>query len=113
MLAEGRIRWAFWPPGTSIEIVEAHNEPGAGLWIPSQGTEDDFDFSESENEADHSTGTSGELSHSEESDGEADFDDMSHDEEDENVLVSGGAGRFAALQLGAEDDGTVDDNKDI
>ncbi|KAI0639624.1 hypothetical protein C8Q77DRAFT_1224741 [Trametes polyzona] len=33
-LAEGRIRWAFWPPGTDVETIRAHQHvEGAGIWV--------------------------------------------------------------------------------
>ncbi|KAI0654207.1 hypothetical protein C8Q70DRAFT_1058611 [Cubamyces menziesii] len=33
-LAEGRIRWAFWPPGTDVATIEAHQPfPGAGIFV--------------------------------------------------------------------------------
>ncbi|GLB35881.1 putative ferrous iron transport protein B [Lyophyllum shimeji] len=40
-LAEGRVGWAFWPPGTDTKMISASEEPGAGLWIPRASVVDD------------------------------------------------------------------------
>ena len=38
-VAEGKIRWAFWPPGTPLSVIEQHqSHPGDGIWISSQGS---------------------------------------------------------------------------
>ena len=36
-LAEGKIKWAFWPPGYNESHIDAH--AGYGIWVPS-GVED-------------------------------------------------------------------------
>ena len=46
-LAEGRIRWAFWPPGTDPQTISKHQGEGggAGIWIAhDQGHDDDEDY---------------------------------------------------------------------
>jgi len=52
-LAEGRLSWAFWPPGTSSDLVAKESpETNAGIWISGRDNEDD----ESENDIDEEGG---------------------------------------------------------
>ncbi|TFK30919.1 GTPase [Coprinopsis marcescibilis] len=98
-LAEGRISWGFWPPGSSPP-----RDDGLGIWIPSSDpTRMEFD---SEDEEDGHASTS-------ESDGEANTGSQDESEEGEEVedddddFATGqniGVGRFEALAL--EDDGS-------
>ncbi|KAG6868874.1 hypothetical protein C0993_008622 [Termitomyces sp. T159_Od127] len=49
-LAEGRIGWAFWPPGTDLTSIKADiGEQGNGIWIPHAGIiEDDENANDSD-----------------------------------------------------------------
>ncbi|KAL1738008.1 P-loop containing nucleoside triphosphate hydrolase protein, partial [Schizophyllum fasciatum] len=47
MLAEGRIRWGYWPPGTDEGAIRAAaGVEGAGIWIPGQDVVDEEDEEE-------------------------------------------------------------------
>ena len=118
MLAEGKVRWAFWPPDTSLEAMDESHEADLGVWIP-QGTEADFDISDSEHEAqperDATDSADSEEDKVEESDDESE-EEIESDEEGDEVdetrpLGSAGAGRFAALQLGAGEGNEDEDNE--
>ena len=42
MLAEGRIRWGYWPPGADESVIRAvAGVEGAGIWIPGQDAIDE------------------------------------------------------------------------
>lgn len=101
MLAEGRIRWAFWPPDAPAKTIPVDHEPDSGLWIP-QGTEDYLEISDSDSDAGAGDDSEDEASHITfmGSDDEEDFDDS----DGESTLVSMGRSRFAVLQVGADDD---------
>lgn len=111
MLAEGKIRWAFWPPDTPLETVEAQHEPGLGIWIP-QGNEADFEISEGEHDAQPEVdATDSEEDEVEESSDESEDGEVESDVDNgTHPLVSAGTSRFAALQLGA--DGDEDEDND-
>ncbi|GJE85788.1 P-loop containing nucleoside triphosphate hydrolase protein [Phanerochaete sordida] len=114
MLAEGRIAWAFWPPGTPADVVEAHQgAPGAGIWIARDADAADgaFDVSDSEDEAhgeraESDEETLGVLSEDEDEDDEGDDEG---DKSDGDTPVSVARSRFALLNL---DDGGDDDGSD-
>ncbi|KAJ8489384.1 hypothetical protein ONZ45_g13602 [Pleurotus djamor] len=101
-LAEGRIAWAFWPPGTSQEVLQA-NDADNGIWIPRSNDRDAIAGEETKHVEEHeeTTDDSDELGESEEIDedeeGEED-DEEDDDEEDESGLVAGSS-RFSALSL--------------
>lgn len=107
MLAEGRIRWAFWPPDAPAKTFQVDHKPESGLWIP-QGTEDYFEISDSDSDAGVWNDSEDEASQITfmGSDDEEDFNDS----DGESTLVSMGMSRFAVLQVGADDDS--DDGKD-
>jgi hypothetical protein len=118
MLAEGRIRWAFWPPGTSLDLIQAHQESGAGIWLP-RPTEDDYDASSSEDEAPRGAGIAESddedahaTSHLDTSDAESAHEDTDEDESDEReeAFVPRGTSRFAALQLAGDDSDSDSEN---
>ena len=84
-IAEGKIRWAFWPPDADLTGKEAN-----GIWIP-HPTHDDDDSDLQSEEDDHPKVKSDESSGSEEE---------SSSEEAEGVDVQvAGIGRYEALSL--------------
>ncbi|KAL1683741.1 hypothetical protein EV122DRAFT_286023 [Schizophyllum commune] len=49
MLAEGRIRWGYWPPGSDESVIRAvAGVEGAGIWIPGQDVIDEEEDDEPE-----------------------------------------------------------------
>ena len=49
MLAEGRIRWGYWPPGSDESVIRAvAGVEGAGIWIPGQDIIDEEEDDEPE-----------------------------------------------------------------
>ena len=87
-LAEGRVLWAFWPPGTTSEASKL-SATGDGIWIRRDdgdtGVNSDGDGEEEEMEHDRG---------SESGDEGSEGDDFS-DEEGEVTI----GGRFGALEL--------------
>ena len=92
-LAEGRVRWAFWPPGTEPSIL---SEAGDGIWIPSG---DDTVGVDSESDGEEGV----ERDRVSESDEEGSQQDDSLDEEEEeeeaDLNEASVGGRFGALAL--------------
>lgn len=112
-LAENRVRWAFWPPGTDEQTIKAHQEPGTGIWIPRlDGDEDDDIFSGSSDiESVHSEA---DLDSDSDDDDAAPAEDDSDGDDEVEEADAGGAvgvtsGRFGALSLGDDDNSVVDD----
>ncbi|KAI0375217.1 P-loop containing nucleoside triphosphate hydrolase protein [Pilatotrama ljubarskyi] len=100
-LAEGRIRWAFWPPGTDPSTIRAHQpQEGAGIWIGAHDGQDalDLDEAEHEHETPHTDEAETTLSEQGSEDGEEDED------EEEEEGEGGTAGRFGALVLDDQDE---------
>jgi hypothetical protein len=96
-LAEGRIRWAFWPPETPLADIHVHQPADAGIWIRNpEGEEYDDDGVESgaEEQREHS---------GEETEGSEDEEDSESEDVDE---VKGSVVRFSALT------GIPDENED-
>ncbi|KAH7927290.1 P-loop containing nucleoside triphosphate hydrolase protein [Leucogyrophana mollusca] len=104
-VAEGKVSWAFWPPGTDLAMVEAEGggEKGNGIWISGGVQHQDVD-DESEEDDDERTqsgeeegdGEEGEASRSENSEsGDGDEDDNASEE----VAKPSGMGRFGALAI--------------
>ncbi|KAI5898014.1 P-loop containing nucleoside triphosphate hydrolase protein [Schizophyllum commune H4-8] len=49
MLAEGRIRWGYWPPGSDESVIRTvAGVEGAGIWIPGQDVIDEEEDDEPE-----------------------------------------------------------------
>ncbi|EGO31038.1 hypothetical protein SERLADRAFT_432699 [Serpula lacrymans var. lacrymans S7.9] len=88
-VAEGRIKWAFWPPETSYDIVEegSASEKNVGIWVPG-GTrvEDEDEESDEYREVVEQAETEEEESLSD-----------AEDDEEVDVAKSGAIGRFSAL----------------
>ncbi|EMD41935.1 hypothetical protein CERSUDRAFT_129177 [Gelatoporia subvermispora B] len=94
-LAELRVRWAFWPPGTPLELITAHHEDGCGIWIAQDVDEIDRD-SDEEPAARHKLETESETEDSAHA--------LSDDESDEEVaegevVVKPATIRFSALAM--------------
>ncbi|KAF8078905.1 hypothetical protein FPV67DRAFT_84130 [Lyophyllum atratum] len=107
-LAEGRVGWAFWPPGTEVETIAAHmEEPGAGLWIPRATVED----GETEEESDNDEGEDTEAD-SAASDSQEEIDEDVSDDDHEEGINKGAltASRFEGLTI--DDVGGDDDEED-
>ena len=112
MLAEGRIKWAFWPPGSG-EAVQAHQEEevGTGIWIaPSEDAGEAFDISDDEDE-DETLGALSDDEYKKDDEEEEEEEEESDEEEDTDTFVSTGHSRFAILGLGGGGD-SVDDDED-
>ena len=90
-LAEGRIRWAFWPPGTDPQTVaraaypEGEVREGAGIWIAHGPGHDRHDDIDAESEGDEAPAA--EVQHSDDDD-----DNHSSDEEDSEDVDEGETG---------------------
>lgn len=99
-LAEGRVRWGFWPPGS-----DPHRD-GCGLWLEewSEGTDSESDYElkaprEQSRLREHSDAEGGD---------EAEEDEGSSEDETEFTKANR-AGFFAAL---SPDEGDDDDDDD-
>ncbi|RDB29562.1 Guanine nucleotide-binding protein-like 1 [Hypsizygus marmoreus] len=109
-LAEGKVGWAFWPPGTTATTVTADMEDeGIGLWIPRATIiEEESDQESEDGMSEHDTEGTGSVP--EESGEEP--DDSDDDRDDKGAGGSGGAsGRFGVL-LNQDDDETEDEADD-
>jgi hypothetical protein len=96
-LAEGRIGWAFWPPGTPLEqVASLAGSEGHGIWIP-QGDNIENDGTESESDAEEHNVTF------ETGEEELEASENEYDEDDSDLVVSVGMGRFGALSLSGND----------
>ncbi|KIM47738.1 hypothetical protein M413DRAFT_208353 [Hebeloma cylindrosporum] len=102
-LAEGRIGWCFWPPGTPLDRIVTEGGDVQGIWIPRGDIVEDDDTepeSDVEAPAEDPTGASEE---------EEEYI------EDSDVGTTGtvGVGRFGALAINdTEEDGDEDDADD-
>lgn len=98
-LAEGRVRWAFWPPGYPTRSEDTNQ----GIWIDSGATEDsDEDDSEVDDEAEQ-----------EAEDGSGSEDNgVEEESEGEFSGIDIAGGRFGALAL-ADGDGDEDEDEDL
>jgi hypothetical protein len=102
-VAEGKVRWAFWPPDMDVSSMDG--EQGNGIWIPHVADGDDESEFESEDEAGEESVHSEETSESEEN-------PASEDEgqgDDEVAVQVTRMGRFGALTL---DDGVVEEEEE-
>jgi len=91
-LAEGRVRWAFWPPGYQVRSEDAKQ----GIWL-NNGTAECSDEEDSEVE---------EVSEQETEDGNETEDDGAEEKsegESTGIGFAAGGGRFSALALGDSD----------
>lgn len=100
-LAEGRIGWAFWPPGTSLENIATTGD-NLGIWIPLSDVTEDVSDRESEDEDVDETQNRTPTTATEDEDDSED----SEFSEKESIGISqvGISGRFGALALGEEEE---------
>ncbi|CAA7265899.1 unnamed protein product [Cyclocybe aegerita] len=107
-VAEGRIGWAFWPPGTPLDQVASGGGPEQGIWIPRGDVADEETEPESDGEVDVGEGQHQALSNEEDSieeDDEEELDDVPDAE------IPLGVGRFGALAIsGNDEDGDESDS---
>ncbi|KAI0079643.1 P-loop containing nucleoside triphosphate hydrolase protein [Panus rudis PR-1116 ss-1] len=107
-LAQGEVKWGFWPPDTDLEIVGEHSEAGNGIWIPHAEqaewdimSELDDDYGgERERELEDEDGNTA-SSEGEEADEQGDQGEFGDEYEDERIASTGS--RFGALLLAGED----------
>ena len=96
-LAEGKIKWSFWPPGHVVEEIST-----ARSWI----LQDTFTDSEIESEAGSEDEEDGEGENSIEVEPAYDYseDDGTSDDEEKNTPLFISSSRFGALSVVADDD---------
>ncbi|OBZ79348.1 Guanine nucleotide-binding protein-like 1 [Grifola frondosa] len=96
-LAERKIRWAFWPPGTDAAEIEPLRQ-GVGIWLPHATNAEADSDSDSEFEE-----TTAQRSDSENEDAPLHNPEDTvvglNEEETEHVKLHSTAGRFGALRL--------------
>ena len=99
VLAEGRVGWCFWPPGTPLDQIAAGGADEQGIWVP-RVEDDDMELeSDLEEAAEDPTRTSEE---------EEDIEDS-----DVGTTGTAGIGRFGALAINdTGEDGDEDDTDD-
>ena len=119
-VAEGKIKWAFYPPDTDPQDISRHQDEGQGIWIKHVSIEESPGLLDSEDDRsdeeefeegrhDESGGEDEESesqSHSEDGEDAAADDSSSEEAGDPSGFrrhIVTGAGMFAALNL--EDDG--------
>lgn len=108
-VAEGKIRWAFWPPDTPLSVVEEHHLPGGGIWISDSDSttiaEDELD-SDEEAESEGSGESEKEDPNTDDESRLTSKNDLEMEDKDESGLsnVVYTRGRFSALVLEAVDD---------
>ncbi|KII93170.1 hypothetical protein PLICRDRAFT_35356 [Plicaturopsis crispa FD-325 SS-3] len=112
LVAEGKVRWAFWPPGTDPKIIEAEAGEGGvgnGVWIPREnGEEEEIVESESDEKAEEESGDDTTAS-------EEDSEDEDEHTGETAPIKSSGVGRFGALSVvedGSEDEDVSDEPED-
>ena len=100
-LAEGKIRWAFWPPGAVIPIE--HVREGLGIWLGDVGEDHEVEADRSEAESDDWSSLEEDTVDDTASDDAEDEEneDAQHEREEEMPV---GIGRFGALTVDEEND---------
>ncbi|KAI0045203.1 P-loop containing nucleoside triphosphate hydrolase protein [Auriscalpium vulgare] len=104
-LADGKIRWAFWPPDvdpTTLKMV------GNGIWMPVlSGNHEDSELDESEEEG---SSDEEEVGKDKDEDSGDDSETLPSDDEGDGEVVRGG--RFALLNIVDEEEGDKDHSND-
>jgi len=77
LLAEGKIKWAFWPPGSDESRIPDAND-GYGIWVPSGAEDPDPDLDNNEEGSDNSDGDGDDLEMGGESSGSTASDSLSY-----------------------------------
>ncbi|EJD03778.1 P-loop containing nucleoside triphosphate hydrolase protein [Fomitiporia mediterranea MF3/22] len=101
-LAEGRIKWAFYPPNTDLNVLANENK-GLGIWI--EGNTEDY-FAERADSEDEDDSEEFEIRSSNEDTETEEEEEEGEGKKSESHLrsaISSGTGMFGALTL--EDDG--------
>ncbi|KAG6841763.1 hypothetical protein C0991_007092 [Blastosporella zonata] len=104
-MAEGRVGWAFWPPGTETRTISASmEEQGNGIWIPQatsveDGTDEDSDYEEVDSEDDLALAPTKQAEDIDE--------DSDEDDEDDGGPVTGFS-RFGALAIEEDEESDED-----
>ncbi|KAJ3503451.1 hypothetical protein NLJ89_g8424 [Agrocybe chaxingu] len=106
-VAEGRIGWAFWPPGTPLDQVAAGGGPEQGIWVPRGDIANEDTEPESDGEVDI-VESQHQASSNEEGSIEEDDEEELDDVPDAEIPV--GVGRFGALAISGNDEN--DDESD-
>lgn len=104
-MAEGRVKWAFWPPGTDPSIFKS--ETSDGVWLPQSIGGEEQGETESDDDGDNDLLSSEEGSEALEEE-TSDIDE----EEASETPVTVGAGRFGALVLDEDEDDADEDDAD-
>ncbi|KAL0951561.1 hypothetical protein HGRIS_008243 [Hohenbuehelia grisea] len=102
-LAEGRVGWAFWPPGR--EFSQEHTQDDSGLWIPARGITDDDDEH-------HSSDDQREPAQEHEDLSDVDKELSDTDVESDPAVPVKAAGMFAALSMAEEAESEEDEDED-
>ena len=86
-LAEGRIRWAFWPPGTDVQTIIAHqgggeapDGAGNGIWIAHGQDESDAESEDDRHARPHGSDSEDD---DDDHDGQAAVSDSEEEDEEE------------------------------
>ena len=94
-MAESRVGWAFWPPGTPVDQIS--NE-GHGIWIPQGDNICDPDNEDIDQDSEDDRHVSFDTE-----DEEIEITESEDEDATEDVAVTG-LGRFGALALSDEED---------
>ncbi|KAF8216064.1 hypothetical protein K438DRAFT_1560283 [Mycena galopus ATCC 62051] len=95
-LAEGRVAWAFWPPGIDVSLITDEDSEGMGIWIPKKDGDGTSGNEGSDEEEDETKSVDG--SSEEDREEALEGSEAEEDEESQSPAVTLGAGRFGALQ---------------
>ena len=101
-LADGRVRWGFWPPG------EGRDRDGKGIWLEGTGV---LDIGDDNRSADEDEELEKVVSGEETEDVEVEEEDGGSVEE-EIETIEKGRGFFGALELSSDDDTSGDGDED-
>ncbi|KAI0094359.1 hypothetical protein BDY19DRAFT_1079853 [Irpex rosettiformis] len=105
-LAEGRIKWAFWPPDTSISVIQAHQVLGQGIWIRNGDGEVEYEDDDGYDSAEEEHKVHADEENTDES-------EVGEDTDEDPSAVKFATGRFAALMnTPANDEDEEDEDED-
>ncbi|KAK0198849.1 P-loop containing nucleoside triphosphate hydrolase protein [Armillaria mellea] len=100
-VAEARVTWAFWPPDTKENEVLHARTGGKGIWIIGNDDLNDEDEASDAYSEDESSST--------DEDPENETPSEDSESNDDDGLIKGVLGRFAALELVDSDDTATDE----
>jgi nucleosome binding factor SPN SPT16 subunit len=107
ILAEGRVKWAFWPPGYQVRSGDTNQ----GIWLNSGAVAEDEDEDEEDEESEEESEEEDEAEQGIEDGSET--EDNGEEESEEGPMsigIAAGGGRFGVLALA--DDGEPDEDED-